>query len=128
AGTNAAIAGSVANDVVGKYTLKAPFYPLDAVKEWDFGLDTRRHKYELKVKWRDLTVAGTLFGTISGTITASTGNCYLDVSLDKIIPVMDPTTGKADKWSDPNYSPLMVSYREDKKEISVSNTKFQVNL
>lgn len=126
AASNAAIAGAVANNVQGQEYLHCPFHPLDAAKESDFGCDTRAHDYELKIKWRDLTVAGTLFGTISGTITDTDSENYLELELENIIPMPNPATKAPDSLT--GFAPLIVGYREDRQVVAASSTKFQIDI
>lgn len=124
--SNATIAGAVANDVQGQQYLECPFYPLDAIKEWDFACDTRAHDYELKIKWRDLTAVGTLFGTIGGTISVTDSENYLEIELETIDPMPNPITKAPDGLS--GVAPLIVGLREDRNEVSTSNSKFQIDI
>lgn len=126
AASNTTIAGAVANDVKGQEYLRVPAYPLDAIKPWDYAIDTRAHDYELKIKWRDISVAGTLFGTIGGTITKTDSENYLDLEIDVIDPMPNPADGSADSLQ--RTAPLIVSMREDKLEVSASNSKFQIDI
>ncbi|GEM_PF-3595339 len=123
---NAAIAGTTANNVQGQMYLSCKSYPLDAPKPWDFLIDTRAHQYELKIKWRDLTVAGTLFGTIGSSITLTASENYMEVELDALLPMKNPADGKDDAYA--RGTPPVVGYIENKQAITASNTKFQVDL
>lgn len=126
AAANATIAGAVANDVAGEMYLSAKAYPVDTIKPWDFAIDTRAHDYELKIKWRDLTAVGTLFGTIGDSITLTDSENYLEVELDAIIPQANSINGQKDSLS--RVTPLVVGLREDKLSVDASNTKFQIDI
>jgi hypothetical protein len=126
AADTAAIAGTVATNVIGKEFARLPANPLDAIKPWDYAIDTRAHDYELKIKWRNVAVAGTLFGTVGGTITKTDSEIYVDVELENLKPQPNPVDGSADALM--NQVPLIVGLREDKQEVSTSNNKFQIDL
>ena len=126
AANNAAIAGTVANNVQGQHFLHCPFYPLDAIKPWDFSCDTRAHDYELKIKWKNLTAAGTLFGTIGSSITVTDSENYLELQLDVITPMNSPIDNKPDGLA--SVAPLIVGYREDKLAVTANNNKFQIDI
>ncbi|MBU0858628.1 MAG: hypothetical protein KJ667_01705 [Alphaproteobacteria bacterium] len=123
---NATIPGTVANDVRGQHYAHIPAWPLGTLKPNDFAIDTRRHDYELKIKWRDLTVAGTLFGTLGGTITVVDSENYLELELDTIEPQVNPATGMPDGLA--KTVPLVVGIREENLTVDSSNTKFQIDI
>lgn len=123
---NAAIAGSVANNVQGQHYLHCPFHPLNAMRPWDFAVDTRGNDYELRITWRDLTVAGTLFGTISGTVTVTNSENYLEIELQKLDLRPNPINGAPDSLT--NVVPMIVGIREERQEVNSSNTQFQIDI
>ena len=88
---NAEIPVDVDTAVAGRLFLDIPFHPLDAVKPSDYAMDTNKHKYELKIKFRNITLANVLFKTVSGgTITVDTANSFIDLTLYKLTPVRGP--------------------------------------
>jgi hypothetical protein len=123
---NLAVAGSAASNVLGQHYFSLKASPMDALVPWDFGIDTRAHDYELRIKWRDLTAVGTLFGTHTGAITATNSENYLYIELENIVPGFSPVTGKADALS--KVAPLLVGYREEKKSVDASNTQYRIDV
>ena len=123
---DAAIAGAVANNVQGQKYLSIKAYPLDAIKPWDYAIDTRAHDYELKIKWKDITAPGTLFGTINGSITAVDSENYIEVELENIVPEVNRTNGKMDALA--NHTPMVVGLREQKLSIDADNSQYQINI
>lgn len=123
---NALVAGSAASNVLGQHYLSIKAAPLGALKPWDFAIDTRAHDYELKIKWRDLTVVGTLFGTHTGAITATNSENYLEVELDNIVPEFNPNTGQKDGLA--KFTPLVVGLREQKLSIDANNNQYQISI
>ncbi len=126
AASNAAIAGAVANNVAGQHFMHCRFYPDDAPKPHDFGVDTRFADYELRVKWRDITAAGTLFGTIGSSITTTNTNNYLEVELKALGLRPNPIDGSPDGLT--NIAPLVMGLREERGEVNSSNTQYEINL
>lgn len=125
AANNAAVAGSAASNVQGQHFLHCPFYPLDAINPKDFAVDTRwGNTYELKVKWKDITAIGTLFGTHTGAVTTTNSENYLDIVLHVLELGLNPINGKEDQLA--NIAPLVVGLREEKLEVPSSNTKYEV--
>lgn len=123
---NAAVAGSAASNVQGQHFLNVPFYPLDAVNKKDFACDTRFNDYELKIKWKDLTAVGTLFGTHTGAITATNTENYLDIELKMLELRPNPINGQPDALSE--VPPMIVGLREERLDVDSSNTKFEVDI
>lgn len=123
---NSAIAGAAASNVQGQHYLAVNAYPLGALKPWDFAIDTRAHEYELKIKWRNLTAVGTLFGTHTGAITAVDSENYLDIELENIVPEFNPVTGQKDGLQ--KFTPLVVGLREQKLSIDANNTQYQIDI
>lgn len=117
--SNAAMAGSVATNVQGKMFLFCPFSPEDAAMPSDYAMDTRYDDYEIHITWRDLTVAGTFFGTVSGTIAASQGENYIDLTLNKL-SLRPGVSGNLDKYADPKFRPLMRGIRETITDITTT--------
>ena len=123
---NLAVAGSAASNVKGQHYLNVHAHPIGSLKPWDFAIDTRAHDYELKIKWKDLTAVGTLFGTHTGAITAVDSENYLEIELENIVPEFNPATGKQDALS--GIAPLVVGLREQKLSIDANNNQFQIDV
>ena len=123
---NALVAGSAASNVKGQHYISAKAAPLGAIKPWDFAIDTRAHDYELKIKWRDLTAVGTLFGTHTGAITAVNSENYLEIELDNIVPEYNARTGAKDSLQ--SFTPLVVGLREQKLSIDANNSQYQIDI
>ena len=115
--SNASIAVSVATNVQGKLFLMCAFSPEDAANPSDYAMDTRFDDYEISITWRNLTAAGTLFGTVAGTITANQGENYIDLTLEKLSLRPSPD-GSQDKYADPKFRPLMRGLRETITDIT----------
>ncbi len=126
AGGNAAIAGAAGNDKVGQHFLSCPAAPFDAANPKDFAIDTRGPEYELKIKWRDLTAAGTLFGTHTGAITCTNSENYIDIELKTLALRPNPLDGKPDSLA--SVSPMVVGLREERLGIAANNTQFEIDL
>ncbi len=121
AASNAAIAGSVATNVAGRMFLACPFAPEDAANPADYAMDTRGDDYEIHITWRNLSAAGTLFGTVSGTITANQGENYIDLTLTKLSLRPSPD-GSLDKYADPKFKPFMRGLRETVTDITANQS------
>ncbi|MCB9980776.1 MAG: hypothetical protein H6863_06555 [Rhodospirillales bacterium] len=118
-----AVTHNVSN-VPGKMHLHCPFHPLDALKPWDFGCDTRGAEWELHITFRDLTAAGTLFGTINAAITAAEAENYIDIELEKL--ALRPGPNGADSLS--NRAPMIVGYRETSTNVTANNPSFSIDI
>ena len=126
AGSNTAIAGSAASDVKGQHFLNCPAYPFDAPNPKDFAIDTRFADYEIHIKWRDLGDAGTLFGTLTGAITAVNSENYIDIELKVLKLKPNPIDGRPDALTD--VAPLVMGLREERIEITQNNSQFELDL
>jgi len=123
---NALVAGSAASNVKGQYYLSAKSYPIGALVPWDYAIDTRAHDYELKIKWRDLTAVGTIFGTHTGAITATNTENYLEVELDNAVPEITVASGKRDALM--TTIPHVVGLRSQKLSIDANNPQYRIDL
>ena len=123
---NALVAGAAAANVLGQHYLSVKANPIGALKPWDFAIDTRAHDYELKIKWRNLTAVGTLFGTHTGAISVVDSENYLEIELDNIVPENNMATGLKDSLS--KFTPLVVGLREQKLSIDANNNQYQINI
>ena len=85
---NVSMTTAIGNNKTGRMTLRIPFYPMDAVKPSDYALDTVHHKWELKIKYRDVKADGVLFRVANTSdITVNDAGSYIDLQLDKITPL-----------------------------------------
>lgn len=106
---NLAIAGDEANNVKGRVVLYLPFAPDDAARPQDYLMDTRAHKYEIAITWRDLTAVGTLFGTHTGALTVTDTENTISIHMDRL-DLGNGMDGKPDAYQ--NASPLMRGIKE----------------
>lgn len=84
---NAQIAAATGNGVTGRMFLHIPFYLLGSPKQRDCAMDTVNHKYKMKIKFRDVMAANTLFkdlATNSSAITVNDSGSYIDLTLHKL--------------------------------------------
>jgi hypothetical protein len=123
--SNATIAGAVANNVKGRHTLYLPFAPDDALKPWDILMDTRIADYEVRIEFRDLSVAGTLFGSIGTSIGVTNAENYIEVEFEQLKLRVDPN-GQPDALQ--NQTPLMRGIIERASDITQDNTGFSFDL
>lgn len=117
---NTTIAGAVATNVKGQLSLHLPFSPDDAMKPWDFAMDTRKHEYTIAITWRDMKVAGTLFGTIGGTIAVVDDENYIDIELERL--ALRPGDSLA------NTSPFMRGLRQTTTDVVSANSGFEIDV
>lgn len=117
---NTTIAGATGNNKQGRMTLYCPFAPEDALKPWDFLMDTRAHKYEMRIVFRDVTQAGTFFATLGGgsTIAAVNEENYIELALDQVDLKVGPN-GAEDALV--GTAPLMRGLFERTIDITASN-------
>lgn len=120
---NASIAGAIANNVQGRMFLRCDFSPEDAARPSDYALDSRGSDWELAITWRNLTVAGTLFGTLAGAVTANQSENYIDVSLRKL-QLRSTPDGKADSYE--NLRPFMRGLREVIEDVTATQDGFLI--
>lgn len=78
---NATLTVNTGTNKIGYLYLPIRFSPDNALKPWEYAMDTRAHEYTLAITWRDLTAAGTLFGTNAGTVSATKAENYVDIEL-----------------------------------------------
>ncbi len=83
---NAGLTVATGTNKIGQLYLPVRFAPDNALKPWEYAMDTRAHKYTLAITWRDLTAAGTLFGTNAGTVSATKAENYVDIELVTLQP------------------------------------------
>ncbi len=124
---NALIAGAIANAVTGQHYLNCSFAPFDAPKQGEFGCDTRGHSYELRIKWADATQAGILFGTVGGITVVQNSDITLDIQLNQVNLINNPTNGQPDSLTlrQNGSSPaLMMGLIETVDAIAQANPKF----
>lgn len=126
AASNTTMSVAVANGKTARCSFYIPFSILGAPKASDAAMDTNAHKYELKIKWRDLTASGTLFAdTSSSAITINAAGTYIDLELDKITPVTGPD-GKADSYS--LKRPFFPSLMEQQDTITQTKSDYRIEL
>lgn len=121
--SNASIAGAVANNVQGRMHLQCAFSPEDAARPQDYALDSRGSDWELAITWRNLTTAGTLFGTLAGAVTAAQGENYIDVEFQKLQLRASPAGG-ADSYQ--NLRPFMRGLREVIEDVTSTQDAFLI--
>lgn len=121
--SNASIAGATGNNKQGRMFLKCLFSPDNAARPQDYMMDTRAQEYEIAVTWRDLTVAGTLFGTIAGTMAAAQGENYIDLTLHKVDLSPSPN-GTKDAYA--TQSPFIRGLREVIEDVTSTQDGFLI--
>lgn len=123
AGDNTTIAGTVANDLIGVHHLDMRAAPDDAMKPWDYAIDTRKYDYDLEFVFNDLTVLGNLFG--AGTITATAAESYIDLELEMLTLTLGPD-GKPDSLE--KVSPFLRGLTETNVNVDNDNPKLAIRL
>lgn len=122
-GDNTAIAGAIANDQVGVHYLDMRASPDDALKPWDYAIDTRKFDYDLEFVFQDVTVLGNLFG--AGTITATASEVFIDLELETLKLTLAPD-GKPDALE--KVSPFLRGLIESNTDVPNDNPKLAIQL
>lgn len=125
---NTGIPVTVANNVQGRHYIYLPFAPMDALRPWDFLMDTRKYEYEMRIEFRDVTSVGTFFGS-KNTLAATNAENYLDLELDQID--LKPSPNPAGGWKEDDYaqkSPLMRGLIERTVDVTQSNAQLKIEL
>lgn len=122
---NAAIAGATGNNKKGRHFMNVRFAPDDALKPWDFIMDTRKYDYEMRIQFRDITAAGTFFASYGGGVAVTSNENFIDISLDQVNLRPGPT-GAEDALT--NSSPLMRGLFERTIDIVQTNNQFKLDL
>jgi hypothetical protein len=122
---NTGISVAVADNKQGRMSLYLPFSPDDTLRPWDFAMDTRKYDYEMRIQFRDITAAGSLFGSFTGTCTATASENYIDIALDHLVLKPGPDGGP-DALT--NSAPLMRGLFERTTDVTQSNNQFKIDL
>lgn len=122
---NAQISTGTGAGKTGRMFLHIPFYVVDSMKKSDCAMDTNSHKYELKIKFRDITADNVLYAdTSAGTITVNDAGCYIDLTLHKITPVKGENG--ADSWQ--KSAPYFPGLTEREDTITATKSDFPIEL
>lgn len=127
--SNSTLNGTAANNKQAQHYVHIPFDFASGLKPWDGLMDTRKHDYEIQIVFRDLSAAGTLFGTISGAITAGTSENYIDIEAEQItLRPSKNNVGAAVNDEFYDKTPFIRGLVERRLDVTQNNTQFQIDL
>lgn len=85
ADSNLAVVGTVANDVKFQSYLPLVFAADNALKPWDLLLDTRAHRYFVRILWKNVSDTGVLFGTNAANVSVTAlSDIYIDYEIERL--------------------------------------------
>lgn len=123
---NVQLSVGTGNNKTGRMFLHVPFHIMDTMKQSDCAMDTNSHKYELKLKFRDIKSDGGLYAdTSAGAITLNDAGCYIDLTLHKLTPVKGPT-GNGDAYT--KSAPYFPGYISRVDTITATKPDFDIEM
>lgn len=103
--SNAAASGTVGVGNAFQHYLSALISDDDLAKPWDMLIDTRAHRYFLRITWKDVKTTGVLFGTNAANVSVAVNDdIYIETELERLSLRMLPN-GQQDQYA--GSAPLM---------------------
>jgi len=124
AASNMTITGATGDNKKGRCFLHIPFNIIGGLKASDAAMDTVHHKYELKIKYRDIKADGTLFADTSAA-TIELNSASIDLELHKVTPIAGPN-GAPDSYL--VNAPLFPGLMERQDTVAQTKSDFDIEM